>query len=121
MLLGSDVVALFPSLTKKRTAKAVRNQVCKSNIKWNNIDTRWLTLYIHLNRGLNSGLDEIAHLLHKKRPGKRGVEPGLSSAECMRRSLEDWYEINGKTYRSSWIWPEKEPTEEEFKLLMAAM
>ena len=121
MLLGSDVCALFPSLSKFRTAKAVRNQAEKTPLKWDNIDIRWLTLYIHLNRGLSSNLDSIAHLLPKKRPGKRGIEPGLSSTECMRRYLEDEFEINGKTYKSSWIWPADKPTEKEINLLMAAM
>ena len=121
MLLGSDVCALFPSLSKDKTAKAVRNQASKIDIKWENIDIKWLTLYVHLNRHLSSGLDEVSHLLPKKRPGKRGREPGLSSIECMQRYLEDEFEINGKLYKSSWIWPELKPTEKETKLLMAAM
>ena len=70
MLLGSDVCALFPSLSKEKTAKAVRNQASKIDIKWENIDIKWLTLYLHLNRHLSSGLDEISHLLPKRGLGK---------------------------------------------------
>ena len=42
MLLGSDVVALFPSLSAERTAACVRRQAEKSTIKWENIDSEWL-------------------------------------------------------------------------------
>ena len=77
-------------------------------------------MYIHLNKKVSSGLEGLEHLLPKKRPGKRGVEPGMSSVECMRRYLEDEFETNGKKYKSSWIWP-REPTDEETHLLMAAM
>ena len=49
ILLGSDVSALFPSLSASNTAKAVKSQILKSNIKWRNIDGKWLTLYLKLN------------------------------------------------------------------------
>ena len=52
MLIGSDVVSLFPSLKAENTAKIVRNQVRKSPISWRNIDVDWLILYIHQNRSL---------------------------------------------------------------------
>ena len=44
LLLGSDVQALFPSLSADRTAKIVREQASKSKIVWENIDPRWLCL-----------------------------------------------------------------------------
>ena len=47
MVMGSDVKSLFPSLTKEKTAKAVRAQAEKNDIKWTNIDSKWLRLYIH--------------------------------------------------------------------------
>ena len=40
VLLGSDVVSLFPSLSAERTAKIVRKQVEKSLINWENIDDK---------------------------------------------------------------------------------
>jgi len=49
IILGTDVTALFPSLSAGNTAKCVRNQIEKSTIEWKNIDTKWLTLYIKLN------------------------------------------------------------------------
>ena len=119
MLLGTDVKALFPSLSKERTSKAVRNQARKIPIKWNNIDKRWLTLYIHLNRGLSTDISKIKHLLPYKRKNKRGVEPGMSGVECMQRHLLDEYDINGKKFRSTWIWPKDDITDTELHELMA--
>ena len=88
MLLGSDVVALFPSLSAEKTARCVRRQAEKSEIRWENIDYEWLCLYIHLNRHLTSDLERIEHLLPKRRRGKRGVEPGMKSKECMNRYVD---------------------------------
>ena len=50
MLIGSDVVSLFPSLSAEITAKCVRRQAEKCSIRWSNIDDEWLRLYIHVNR-----------------------------------------------------------------------
>ena len=63
MFIGSDVTALFPSSTKRRTAEAIYNQAKKSKIAWSNIDEKWLTLYIHLNQNLSSHIGEVSHLL----------------------------------------------------------
>ena len=116
-MIGSDVVSLFPSLTAKNTARAVREQTLKSDISFENIDTRWLSLYIHLNRDIASDITSIKHLLPTRRKGKRGPEPGMSSTECMSRYLEQVYE-NGEL--SSWIWP-REPTKSETKELMSVL
>ena len=121
MLLGSDVTALFPSLTRDRTAAAVYRQAKKSPIVWSNIDEKWLTLYVHLNRHLSSNIAEIAHLLPQKRPGKRGREPGMSSFTCMQRHLEEEYEVNGRIIKNSWVWPKSKPSKAEMKTLMAIL
>ena len=107
-MIGSDVVSLFPSLTAVETAKAVRSQAMKCSIKWDNIDSRWLRLYVHLNQHLSSDITPIKHLLPKKRKGKRGPEPSLSSKECLGRHLENVYDDG---IPSSWTWPETETTQ----------
>ena len=100
MLLGLDVKSLFPSLSKERTSKAVRNQARKIPIKWTNIDTKWLSLYMHLNLELCSDLKDVEHLLPFKCKNERGMEPGMSSVECMQHHLQDEYEINGKKFKA---------------------
>ena len=40
LMVGSVVVSLFPSLSAVNTAKAVHSQALKSEIRWENIDSR---------------------------------------------------------------------------------
>ena len=87
ILLGTDVKALFPSMSAERSGKAVRKQVEKSQIVWEEVDDMWLTLYIHLNEQYCSNLDEIKHLLPRRRRGRRGPEAGMGSEECREREL----------------------------------
>ena len=84
-LIGSDVVSMFPSLSKENTALAVRRQAQKSPIIWKNIDKEWLGLYIHLNRENVSDLDGMEKFLPYRRPGRKGTEAGLGSIECREK------------------------------------
>ena len=113
-LIGTDVVSLFPSLSAVNTARAIRSQALKSDIVWENIDSKWLRLYIHLNRHMSTDVSSVQHLLPRKRKGKRGPEPGMSCSECLGRQLEAVYE-NGDL--SSWTWPSIEPTNLRLKSL----
>ena len=110
-MLGSDVEALFPSLSAKRTARIVREQVIKSNIIWENIDSQWLCLYIHLNRESSADISEIAHLLPRRTPGRRGKEAGMGSLEAKRREIRESGEGN-------WVWPDTIPTIREIKIMI---
>jgi len=47
ILHGTDVKALFPSMSAELSEKSVRKQIEKSKIIWEEIDDMWLTLYIH--------------------------------------------------------------------------
>ena len=91
------------------------------NMNWQNIDTKWITLYVYLNKHLCSNIEPVKHLLPSRRKGKRGVEPGLGSYECKRRYLTDEYIRDGKIVKSSWVWPKNEPTKAEIRTLMAIM
>jgi len=109
--LGSDVEALFPSLSASNTARIVREQAIKSNIVWENVDPKWLCLYVHLNGGESSDIRDIEHLLPKRTPGRRGREAGMGSLEAKRREVRDSGEGN-------WIWPEELPNEKETRILI---
>ena len=108
LLLGSDVKSLFPSLSTKRTARIVREQTEKSNINWQNIDERWLCLYVHLNRDKCLNLRDIIHLLPYRTPGRRGPEAGMGSIEARKRHVK-------KSGEGNWTWPEKKPNEKKNK------
>ena len=87
VLIGSDVKALFPSLSAGITSKIVRSQAEKSKMKWENLNDEWIRLYIHLNRHLCTDINHIEKLLPKKRKGRRGVEAGLGSREAKERKI----------------------------------
>ena len=114
LVIGSDVTALFRSLSAERTAQAVRNQVRKSKIKWENVDDEWMRLYVHLNRDLCSDISSIKHLLPWKKKGRKGQEAGMGSTECRQR-----YITPGE--KSCWDWPREKPTSKEKVELIGAM
>ena len=82
VLLGTDVVSLFPSMSAEKTGEAVRKQAEKTSMRWREIDEMWLSLYVRLNRDLCTNYEEIEHLLPVRRRGRRGREAGMGSLEC---------------------------------------
>ena len=111
MLLGTDAVNLIPSLSAERTSEAVRKQVEKSSINWEEIDEKWLSLYVRLNREHCSNYEEIEHLLPTRRRGRRGREAGMGSKECDKRFLED-------NDDSNWQWNNLPLNRENIRTLM---
>ena len=93
------------------TSKIVRDQATKSKVIWENIDHKWLCLYVHLNREAVTNISEIEHLLPKRTPGRRGKEAGMGSLEAKRREVRESGEGN-------WIWPTLLPTERETRMLI---
>ena len=92
-LIGTDVKSMFPSLTPDRTADAIRSQVEKSKITWENIDMKTLMLYIKLNEDKVKNtkiLNSIKRYLPIRKPrSNRGKKPTISS----------------KKQSEKWIWP----------------
>ena len=99
------------SLSAEKTGESVRKQVEKCRIKWEEIDSDWLTLYIHLNRDLCSNLQEISKYLPERR---RGREAGMGSEECMKRHLD----VNSDG--SNWTFPRVTIDENVKRKLMGA-
>ena len=86
LLLGTDVTALFPSLSAKNAAKALRSQLEKSNIEWRNIDCPWLTLYLKLNDHTleNNDLNKRRKFL-PERINKMGRSPSFGSQNIEKK------------------------------------
>ena len=97
VLFGSDVQALFPSLSASKTSKIIREQAEKSKLMWSNQDDEWIHLYIHLNRNLCTDITHIEHLLPCRRKGRRGREAGMGSIEAKERR------IRGNEADRNWI------------------
>ena len=92
----------------------MKEQVLKSKIVWEELDEKWLSLYIHLNRDLCSDINKISHLLPRRRRGRRGPEAGMGSEECRQREIDE-------TEDSNWEWPMRQIfTKEDKRLLMGA-
>ena len=77
-LVGSDVVALFPSITAERSARIVREEIERSEIMFEGFDDEKARAYINMNKEIISDYEDIAHLL-PKRKAKTGTAPTMSS------------------------------------------
>ena len=77
-LVGSDVVALFPSITAERSARIVRKEIERSEIVFEGFDDEKARAYINMNKEIISDYEDIAHLL-PKRKAKTGTAPTMSS------------------------------------------
>ena len=113
VLIGSDVQALFPSLSASKTSKIIRKQVEKTKMEWSNLDEDWIRLYIHLNRHLCTEIEHIEHLLPNRRKGRRGREAGMGSIEGKERK------IRGNKVDSNWTWPEVRLDKTDIRNLVA--
>ena len=99
-------------MSAEKSSKAVREQVKKINMEWQNVDDQWLRLYIHLNREMSSDISEVAHLLPYRRKGRKGVEAGMGSRECGERY------VRGNLKESNWSWPEVILTRKDLRNLI---
>ena len=80
MLLGTDVKALFLSVSAKQTGQSVRKQFTKSLIHWKNVDWKLVTLYVksHEHLWVNNELNNVYKYL-PKRISTRGIPPSIQS------------------------------------------
>ena len=77
-LVGSDVVALFPSITAERSARIVRDEIQRSEITFEGFDDEKARTYIYMNKEKITDYEDIAHLL-PKRKAKTGTAPTMAS------------------------------------------
>ena len=105
-LVGSDVVALYPSLSAERTAKIVKNQIIKSRIKFEGFDTKKALAYLKINEQEIQDPEEISHLL-PTRKAKTGTTPTMSSI------TKSWDPEN------QWIFTRENLTQEEERIVVA--
>ena len=81
MIIGSDAVSLYPSLTKEESANEVAEAVLESNIKWDGVN--WNEAVLVLGRDeawcWSSGLGRVLSW----RKHKNGTRPGLTGVGPM--------------------------------------
>ena len=104
-----DAVALFPSMTGKRTAQIVRKRITRSPIKLRGFNWKRGVIYIRVNRSLTSPLSKVVKKFLPIRKTQKGMEPGMASEGLKHKvGSED----------KQWFFPRKNPTEEEVKLMV---
>ena len=83
VVIGSDAVSLYPSMTKQESADEVADAVMKSDMKWEGVNWKEATRYLVLGRDeawcRSSGLTRVLPW----RKFKKGTRPGLTGAGPM--------------------------------------
>ena len=80
VLIGSDVVNLFPSLEVEAVVNEMREAVMKSNMQWEEIDYREGVRYLALNWDLETCRKSKLRRILPVRRGKTGTRPGIKGA-----------------------------------------
>ena len=96
-ILGSDVVALFPSMTAVKTGRVAREMAVQTTMTVEGMDYKEMARYAWLgNRdGLTSGVEEVRRLLPVKN-STRGTGPGFKNKEVNapeKHTEVSWTEI----------------------------
>ena len=107
-LVGMDAVALFPSLTGKRTAHIVQKRTAESDIKLRGFNWKRAAIYIKINRHLVRNIKKEIRKYIPIRKSDRGTTPGMSSQGLKSKAGNEDLQ---------WIFIGKKPTEQEEKEL----
>ena len=108
-LLGLDVVALFPSMSAKRTGEIVRKRLMKSKMTFSGFDWKRGATYIVINKHLTSNIGSLWKILpYRKKVG--GTQPGMTSQGMMGKEEE---------LEKQWTFKCKEITEEQIREIVA--
>ena len=113
MVVGNDVVALFPSMKENSTGEAVSSQGLKGDMKHIAFDYREIARYCAINRKLCGDLSEVENLLPRRmKEGMGGCKPGMQNSEVKGKR---------KGGEKTWTFPKIQPTERQNKVLEAKM
>ena len=108
-LLGLDVVALFPSMSSKKTGEIVRSRIQKSKMKFAGFEWRRGAVYVVINKHLTGNLGALWKILpYRRKVG--GTQPGMTSQGMMGKQEE---------LEKQWVFKTREITEEQEKELIA--
>ena len=87
-VIGSDVVALFPSLKSRSTGIIVRRRVERSTVKFPGFNYRQAARYIIMNENYTGDLQGLRSILPRRRK-RKGVTPGMTGQEINDKYEED--------------------------------
>ena len=108
-LLGLDVVALFPSMSSRKTGEIVRKRLMKSKLSFSGFDWRRGAAYVVINKHLTSNIGSLWKVLpYRKKVG--GTQPGMTSQGMMGKEEE---------IEKQWAFKSKRISEEQKKEIVA--
>ena len=113
ILLGADVVALFPSLDTSEVAKEVMQEILESDLKIQEVEWKDLARYIAMNMDGSEVKNLRLDRLIPVRKYSRGPRPGITSKEAKAKDTDD--------EESKWEfpYPDAEPVDWEVTKLVA--
>ena len=90
VLLGADVVALYPSIDAVGGAQLVYEAIMESNVKFEGIDFEWLSVYLYLTMGENLlreyGLENVV----PERINLNKKSSAVSLSAQINRDMDGW-------------------------------
>ena len=109
VVIGSDVVNMYPSLDVDAVADMIAEEVQQIPIKWSNIDYLECARYLALNWTESQCRASPLRRVLPWRRGRRGTRPGITGTGPMGRERGD---------QEQWVFPTVKLTEEEKGLLI---
>ena len=109
VIIGNDVVGLFPNITSAKTGKIVRYKVQESKMKFEGVSFKQVSLYVYLSQEKTGDLTELRQYFPWRRK-VGGTAPGMNNIEVNSRD---------KMGDSCWVWPKKVPTERHKQMIIA--
>ena len=98
ILLGADVISLFPSLDTKEMADVVMKELLKTSMTFQEIDWKELATYVALNLDpgeiRKAGLERVCPL----RKFNHGPRPGITTKEARKRKNKEEEDPESKWY-----------------------
>ena len=113
VVVGNDVVGLFPSMLDRGTGSTVAKQAMKNNMQTEGFEYMEMARYAAINRDLCGDLSEVENILPwRTNWGKGGRKPGMQNKEVKGKK---------KNGQKTWTFPKAKPTEYQKKVLGAKM
>ena len=109
-MVGMDAVALFPSLSGRRTASIVRKRAAASNIKIQGFNWKKAAIYIKINKHLTRNIPKNVRKFMPIRKSNKGTTPGMSSQGLKSKEGQE---------NLQWIFIARNPSQEEEKELVS--
>ena len=110
VVIGSDAVSLFPSLTKMESADEVAQAVMESSMKWEGINWKEAVRFLVLGRDEAWCRSSKLNRVLPWRRSTKGTRPGLTGAGPMGAGEDD---------EKQWKFPNVELTSQERKMVIS--